>query len=137
MMNINELKKTSVVLFLYIALFVVFSIKTIYYYQNSSVWWVYAFTMSICFIYFVYHCKSNKKYSNYLMVVFVVLFCLFPFEVEFKRFYDAIWGVGIELSGLGLLLPNKFLGTIFDLLFFPFLIFMSMYFTKLTYKVNQ
>lgn len=136
-MNINELKKILVVSFLYIALLVVFSIKTIYYYQNNSIWWVYAFAMTICFIYFVYHSKENKGYSNHLMLVLVVLFCLFPFELELTRFYEAIWGDGIELSGLGKMLPNKILGTFFDLLFFPVLIFMLMYLTKITYKVRN
>ena len=133
-MKINELKKIIIVLFLYFSLFAVFSMKTIYYYQNHSVWWLYALIISICFIYFVYHCKSNKKHSNYLMISLVALFSLFPLEVELTKLYDLIWGAGIELSGLGLKFSNKFAGTTFDLLFFPFLIFIPMYFTKLTYK---
>ena len=133
-MALGKSTKVLIAVFLYIALFTIFSIKTIYYYQSNVAWWFYTVFMSICFVYFIFHCKTAKRHTNYLMIFLVGLFSLFPLEVELIRFFDAIWGSGIQLSGLGLMMPNTFTGTAFDLLLFPLLILIIMYLTKCVFN---
>lgn len=117
----------------YIMLMTIFSLKTIYYYHENYLWWLYAFVLSVFYAYFVYQCQLGKKYTIYSLVGMTLLFSFFPLEVEVVKVYEAIWGDGIELSGLAKMMPNDVSSLLVELLFYPFFIFLTLTIVKIAF----
>jgi|GEM_PF-4382033 len=110
-----------VILGLYVFLSLLYSIKTIYYYNTSFIWWVYFSLLTILFGYFVYHCFSSKPYQIYLLICFSFILGYFPFEVVIPTVVDLLTGNEKSLSGLAEMVPYG-LGIWVDILFYPLLV---------------
>ena len=134
MMSNVTLKDGLLFIALYITVMTIFSLKTIYYYQGNALWYVYAFCISVLFVWFVFHCINGRPYTNIFLVGMTLFISLSPIEIEFVRIYEATFGEGIELSGLAKLLPNATASLLLELWFYPLLILSILVITKFTFS---
>lgn len=134
-MHFKKISYIKMIIFfaLYIFLIMVYSLKTIYYYADNPLWWIYVCLISIIFVYFIYYCWLNKSHVIRLLVFFSVFLACMPFEYELPRLISLIRG-DENLSGFGEMIPLRILGILFDILCYPVLNFILLFFSmKIAY----
>ena len=122
--------RMSVLLILYILLFTVFSLQTIYYFkfQNKG-WWLYFLCMTCAYLYSVFYCWAGKRHWVVLLGAMSFLIGYIPYEVVFPGILDLIVNTKPRFSELSVFLPS-YLRAILDLLFYPSLVFILLLFVK-------
>jgi hypothetical protein len=132
--KLNKGLKALVPVVVYFVVLMLFSIKTIYYFNENSIWWVYVICFSVLFTYFVYLCHSSKLSGIWLLICFSFVLGYMPFETEVPRIFDLITNKHAILSGLASNIDSYPLGVFVDLFFYPVLMFILLLVVKRTLK---
>lgn len=123
--------KQIALLCIYLMIFGVFSMKTIYYFSYQKFFWVIYFVLiTSAFMYFVRYCYSARSNTIFSVFLFSMLFGYIPYEYELVRLLNLIVSPSGNLSGIAERMP-LFFGVVFDIFFYPVLFFILLFFTSL------